>query len=85
MFDWISDAAKLAFSWLGDNPEFTGQLLVGAGSAALDYMSQQKQLEDSFALQERRKPQYATVENYTGQLTGEGGLLTNGLLAKNTG
>jgi hypothetical protein len=85
MLNWISQAASSAFGWLSKNPEFTSQLLVGVGSAALGHIADQEQAKLADARIERQRPQYAGIENYTGQLTAGGGLLTDGLLAKRQG
>ena len=81
-FNWIGKAVGTAFGWLGENPDFTAQLLVGIGTVAYDSMQRQDELKAAQAMEERRRPKYAGMDNYTGQLTDGGGLLTNGLLAR---
>ena len=79
---WLVSAAANAFGWLAKNPEFSANLLVGIGSGVADYNARKEEMRALREAEERRRPKYVGIENYTGQLTADGGLLTNGLLSK---
>lgn len=80
-FNWVGSAVSTAFNWLGDNPEITASLLTSYGTNYNARKMQEKEWERLDLMEERRRPKYASMDSYTGQLTADGGLLTNGLLA----
>ena len=78
-----------AFDWLDGN-EAAADFISGAAVQMLANQAATDQRESDMKIAEmkqrreddRTKVNYAGIENYTGNLTVEGGLLTNGLLSK---
>ena len=91
-FEWASDAVGTAFDWLKDNPDAAG-LAVAAVSGGASYLATQEASKNALELEELRQrrtdnrhyAQYASPDGYIGTLTADGGILTNGLLAKQMG
>lgn len=90
VFEWGSDAVGTAFGWLGDNPQIAAGLASGAAKGVAGYMAAQEESKSSLALEELRQrrddkrhyAEYASPSGYVGNLTADGGTLTQGLLAK---
>jgi len=82
---YISDA----FDWLNGN-EAAADFISGAAVAGIQYTLAENQRESDRELVElrerreddRKRVNYAGVDSYTGNLTANGGLLTNGLLSQ---
>jgi len=82
--DLIGDA----FDWLDGN-EAAADFISGAAVQMLANQAASDQRESDMKIAEmkqrreddRTKVNYAGIENYTGKLTADGGLLTNGLLS----
>mgnify|MGYP003634192689 FL=1 len=95
LWDVVSDgidAIDGAFDWLNGN-EAAADFISGAAVAGIQYVSAEKQREADMELVElrerreddRRRVNYASIDGYTGGLTANSGLLTNGLLANQGG
>ena len=92
IWDSASDALGTAFDWLNEN-EAAADFISGAAVAGIQYVSAEKQREADMELVElrerreddRRRVNYASIDGYTGGLTANSGLLTNGLLANQRG
>ena len=92
IWDSASDALGNAFDWLNGN-EAAADFISGAAVAGIQYVSAEKQREADRELVElrerreddRKRVNYASVDGYTGGLTANSGLLTNGLLANQGG
>jgi len=78
-----------AFDWLNKN-EAAADFISGAAVAGIQYTLTENQRKSDRELVElrerreddRRRVNYAGIDNYTGSLTANGGLLTNGLLSQ---
>lgn len=83
-WDYIWGGVGTAFNWLNKN-EAAADFISGAAVQMLanQAMSDKRKAEELKERREdeRRKINYASIENYTGNLVGGNGLLTNGLLA----
>ena len=84
-FDNVGETVGKAFDWLNGNKAATDFI----SGAALAMIQAQAAAEDRKLVElrdrredERKKVNYAGVENYTGGLTGSSGVLTNGLLSQ---
>ena len=81
----LFDKIGTAFDWLGKN-EAAADFISGAALQMLTNAASQRAREADAVQarrdEERKKINYAPIENYTGNLTSDGGLLTNGLLSK---
>ncbi len=85
----LGDVIGDAFKWLNEN-ETAADFISGAAVGMLQYQAAAEQREADQQLAElrerreddRRRVNYAGVNNYTGGLTANGGLLTNGLLSQ---
>ena len=92
IWDSASDALGTAFDWLNWN-KAAADFISGAAVAGIQYVSAEKQREADMELVElrerreddRRRVNYASIDGYTGGLTANSGLLTNGLLANQGG
>ena len=92
IWDSASDALGTAFDWLNGN-KAAADFISGAAVAGIQYVSAEKQREADMELVElrerreddRRRVNYASIDGYTGGLTANSGLLTNGLLANQGG
>jgi len=89
IWDYGTEAIGNAFDWLGKN-EAAADFVSGAAVQMLKNQAASDQREADMKIAEmkqrreddRTKVNYAGIENYTGNLTADGGLLTNGLLSK---
>lgn len=88
-WDTVFDGMGKAFDWLNGNKaaaDFISGAAVQmlANQAASDQRAADLKIAEMKERREddRTKVNYAGVENYTGNLTVDGGLLTNGLLSK---
>ena len=87
--DTVVDLGGKAFDWLNGN-EAAANFISGAAVQMLANQAASDQRASDLKIAEmkerreddRTKINYAGVENYTGNLTVGGGLLTNGLLSK---
>ena len=81
----VFDKVGTAFDWLGKN-EAAADFVSGAALQMLTNAASQRtreaDAEQARRDEERKRINYAPIENYTGNLTSDGGLLTNGLLSK---
>ena len=85
----VGDVVGKAFDWINKN-ETAADFITGAAVGMLQYQAAAEQREADLQLAElrerreddRQRVNYAGVDNYTGNLTANGGLLTNGLLSQ---
>ena len=88
-WDTVFDGIGTAFNWLSEN-EAAADFISGAAVQMLANQAASDQRASDLKIAEmkerreddRTKVNYAGIENYTGNLTADGGLLTNGLLSK---
>jgi len=88
IWEYGTDLIGDAFNWLGEN-EAAADFISGAAVQMLANQAASDQRESDLKIAEMRerreddrtKVNYAGIENYTGKLTADGGLLTNGLLS----
>jgi hypothetical protein len=90
-FSGVGDTIGLAFDWLNNSENArAADFISGAALSGITYLAaQDKQKADRelVELQERRaddrkKVNYAGIDGYTGGLTADTGVLTNGLLSR---
>tara|TARA_R110002096_G_scaffold434541_1_gene656558 strand:+ start:495 stop:791 length:297 start_codon:yes stop_codon:yes gene_type:complete len=90
-FSGIGDTIGIAFDWLNNTENArAADFISGAALAGINYVAEQDKqnaARELVELQERRsddrkKVNYAGIDGYTGGLTAESGVLTNGLLSR---
>jgi hypothetical protein len=86
--DFVSGAGNTlnkAFAWLNKN-EAAADFISGAALGMLEYKlaAEEREAQELRDRREddRKRVNYAGVGEYTGNLTADGGLLTNGLLSR---